>query len=51
MWREMSNAKSVCKRVQEYCWLVEIIADAVGDCVGEAVLEGTASEQGGFAAV
>ena len=31
--------------------LVEIIADAVGDCLGEAVLEGTASEQGGLAAV
>jgi len=31
--------------------LVEIIADAVGYCLGEAVLEGAASQQGGFAAV
>ena len=31
--------------------LVEIIADAVGDCLGEAVLEGTAAKQGGFASV
>lgn len=31
--------------------LIEIIADAVGDCLGDAVLEGTASQQGGFAAV
>ena len=30
---------------------VEIIAYAVGDCPGEAVLEGTATKQGGFAAV
>ena len=45
------KCKSVCKRVQEDRWLVEIIADAVGDCLGETVLEGTASQQGGFAAV
>jgi len=51
MGREMSNAKSVCKRVQEDNWLVEIIADAVGYCLGEAGLEGTASQQGGFASV
>jgi len=47
----MSNATSVNKRVQEDHWLVEIIADAVGDCLGESVLEGTATQQGGFAAV
>lgn len=47
----MSNAKSVCKRVLEDRRLVEIIAYAVGDGLGETVLEGTASQQGSFAAV
>ena len=31
--------------------LVEMIDDAVGDRVGEAVLEGAASQKGGFMAV
>ena len=51
MGREMSNANNLCKRVQEYRYLVEIIAYAVCDCLGEAGLELAASQQGGFAAV
>ena len=47
----MSIAKSIFKKVQAGRWLVEIIADAVGYCLGEAVLEGAASEQGSLAAV
>ena len=41
----------ICRGNPAGRFLVEIIDDAVGDCLGEAVLEGTVSQQGGLAAV